>query len=223
MLREYLSGGTPRAVEFDTTYILQCYIFGDGSNNKFRFAIDEAVGAVWYNHEVSNWIIIDWIGWKLVEWKLNDPTSVGSWSGLGNEVLDGSKYRIDSFQLTYEPGASISGELFFDNLRIVKKTVVPVLVNDNLINLPAYYELGQNYPNPFNPSTTIPFTVAKSGKVVIEIYDNLGRKVATLINKQLPAGRHTITFDASGFAAGIFYYRMISDGQVLLKKMLFIK
>ena len=76
LLREYLAGGAPRDVYFDTTYVLQVYLFGDGSNNKFRFAIDEGDGANWPNHEVSKWVTIDWYGWQLVEWDLSDPNSV---------------------------------------------------------------------------------------------------------------------------------------------------
>ena len=122
LLREYLSGGAPRNVIFDTSYFLQVYVWGDGSRNKFRFAIDEGDGTAWPNHEVSKWTVIDWYGWRLVEWNLKDPNSVGTW--IGNGVLDFPKYRIDSFQMTDAPGSSVYGRIYVDNLRLAKKSIV---------------------------------------------------------------------------------------------------
>ncbi|MEA3431601.1 MAG: Ig-like domain-containing protein, partial [candidate division WOR-3 bacterium] len=123
LLREYLAGGPPRAVIFDTTYILQCYIYGDGSNNKFRFCLDDSTMDQAAFHEVSQWITLNWYGWRLVEWKLNDPNSVGEWIGDGtlNPPL-----RFDSFQLTHEIGDSVRGEIYFDELRLVKKSFIGV-------------------------------------------------------------------------------------------------
>ena len=225
LLREHLAGGTPRSVEFDTTYILQCFVFGDGSNNKFRFAIDEAHGASWPDHEVSKWISIDWYGWKLVEWVLSDPTSVGSWlsAAYANEILDGSKYRIDSFQLTYEPGAAISGEIYFDNLRLVKKSSSPVAVDDYPEKIPGKFVLYQNYPNPFNPTTTIPFSLKKKGVVQLTVYDINGREVVSLVNRSMEIGSHQVHFDATGLSSGLYFYRLIGNGQVLTKSMMFVK
>ncbi|MBC8399865.1 MAG: family 10 glycosylhydrolase, partial [Candidatus Marinimicrobia bacterium] len=156
MIREYLQGGDPRAVEFDTTWVLQCYLFGDGNNNKFRFALDEKVGLTWPNHEVSQWITIDWYGWRLVEWDLSDPGTVGSW--IGNEILDGSKYRIDSFQFIWDSSiGDASGTIYIDELRLIKKTD-DLFVDDDELIFPVEYVLHQNYPNPFNPTTTLAFT-----------------------------------------------------------------
>ena len=119
LIREYLSGGAPQSIYFDTSYVLQSYVYGDGSNTRFRFCIDEYTGTAWGDHEVSKWITIDWYGWKLVEWKLNDPSSVGIWIGDGN--LTGQYFRIDSYQLTKTSERSISGAIYFDDLRAVKK------------------------------------------------------------------------------------------------------
>ncbi|MCP4414838.1 MAG: hypothetical protein GY808_19945, partial [Gammaproteobacteria bacterium] len=99
-IREYLGGGPAQGKTFNTDFIVQVYIFGDGSNTKFRFTIDEGSSSSnWTSSEVSTWFTIDWIGWKLVEWDLSDPEMVGSW--IGNGDLDKSHYRMDSFQLTY--------------------------------------------------------------------------------------------------------------------------
>ncbi|RMD94384.1 MAG: hypothetical protein D6814_14620, partial [Calditrichaeota bacterium] len=77
LIRVFLAEGQPREVLFDTTYVLQCYVFSDGSGNKFRFAVDDSTKDQSAFHEVSQWVTLDWLGWRLVEWQLNDPSSVG--------------------------------------------------------------------------------------------------------------------------------------------------
>jgi len=221
LLREYLYTGPPRDVVFDTSYTLQCYVYGDRSNNQFRFCIDEGDGVNWPNHEVSQWITIDWYGWKLLEWKLSDPNSVGSW--IGNGILDGSAYRYDSFQLTHDNCGAISGKIYFDNLRLVKKTTLPLHVSDRLPPVVSAFQLHQNYPNPFNPVTTISFDVPKQGRVALKIFDMLGRLVTTLIEAPLEPGHHEIQFDGTKLSSGIYFYRLEFDRQVRNRQMLLIK
>ena len=221
LLRDYLSGGAPREVVFDTSYTLQVYIYGDGTGNRFRFAIDEGSGTSWPNHEVSKWFKIDWIGWKLVEWDLGEPEMTGSW--IGNGILDMDSYRIDSFQLTNDAGSSDSGKVYFDNLRIVKKSPVVIVSTEDETVTPQKFALYQNYPNPFNPATIIPFDIDKKGMVHLEIFDLLGRKVHTLINEELSAGHYEFNFDASQLASGKYFYRLRFDGKQSAKMMILLK
>lgn len=74
--------------------------------------------------------------------------------------------------------------------------------------MPAGNSLHQNYPNPFNPTTEIPFSLAKSSFVTLELYNSLGQKVATLINNEMNSGSHKIKFNASDLSSGIYYYRI---------------
>lgn len=90
-------------------------------------------------------------------------------------------------------------------------------------DVPEQIYLTQNYPNPFNPRTSIEFGLDRSGFVVLEIYDILGRRVRTLINQEMNPGRHTQRFDASSLASGIYLYRLQVNGEVFIKKMTFIK
>ncbi len=214
LLRNYLSGGAPRNVEFDTSYVLQVYIFGDNSGNKFRFALDEGSATAWPNHEVNNWTTIDWYGWKLIEWKLNDPTTVGEWGGLGNGVLDGTRYRIDSFQMTNDATSSNYGRIYFGMLRLAKKQDVVVGITQIDKTAPDDFMLLQNYPNPFNPSTSIRYTLPSpfqgegSGVrlVTLKIYDVLGKEVAALVNETKEPGFYQVEWNASKFASGIYFY-----------------
>ena len=73
--------------------------------------------------------------------------------------------------------------------------------------LPQGFSLGQNYPNPFNPSTIIPYQLAASAHVRLEVFNLLGQRIATLVDGQRPAGTHTAMWNATG-AAGVYIYRL---------------
>lgn len=77
---------------------------------------------------------------------------------------------------------------------------------------PAEYSLEQNYPNPFNPSTAIDFTLALDSKVSLKVFNILGQEVAQLLNSDLAAGSHNVTFDAAGLNSGIYFYKLIATG-----------
>ncbi len=73
---------------------------------------------------------------------------------------------------------------------------------------PAIFRLDQNYPNPFNPTTLITYEIPSNGRVRLEIYDMLGRSLATLVNGEQPAGTFTVPFDGSKYASGMYLYRI---------------
>jgi len=70
------------------------------------------------------------------------------------------------------------------------------------------FALNQNYPNPFNPSTTITFAIATDGRVGLNVYDVSGRIVATVMDQNLKAGTHTVTFNADKLATGVYFYKL---------------
>lgn len=74
------------------------------------------------------------------------------------------------------------------------------------------YALEQNTPNPFNPTTTIEFAVGLDGQTAVVVYDALGRRVATLVDAYLKPGTYSVTWDASAFPSGLYYYRL-TNGQ----------
>jgi len=94
--------------------------------------------------------------------------------------------------------------------------------------LPVSYRLAQNYPNPFNPSTQIEFSLPEAGRVKLDIFNILGRKVRQLINQRLSAGVHRVTFDGRSesnqpLASGIYLYRLTTDDYTESKKMILLK
>jgi len=95
-------------------------------------------------------------------------------------------------------------------------------IEDDL-QTPETFELKQNYPNPFNPSTIIVFNLPKTATVRLSIYNLLGQEVGTLVDEKLAAGKYDIKFEASGLAAGLYFYRIQTDGFIETKKMLLVK
>jgi hypothetical protein len=90
-------------------------------------------------------------------------------------------------------------------------------------SLPAEFRLWQNYPNPFNPATVITYALPKQSPVTLKIYDVVGRVVATLIDETQAPGTYRLRFDASGFASGLYFYRIVAGTFVETKKMILLR
>jgi len=89
--------------------------------------------------------------------------------------------------------------------------------------IPREYRLLQNYPNPFNPQTQIKFALPEPEFVKIEVYNLLGRKICTLINKAMPAGYHEVGFNGQYLASGIYLYRMEAGAFQAVRKMMLLR
>lgn len=117
----------------------------------------------------------------------------------GREIVQGviQEYKSNFPSLTYQPG----------------KPYFPV----------TDYVLYQNYPNPFNLTTTIRYELPQNGVVTIDIYDILGQKVRTILNKFQKADRYEIQFNAISLASGVYIYRIKVNEFITSKKMLLLK
>jgi hypothetical protein len=89
--------------------------------------------------------------------------------------------------------------------------------------IPDGYALDVNYPNPFNPSTKISFTIPKADHVSLVVYDMLGKEISTLVDAELGAGTHAVTFDGKNLASGTYIYRIRSGEFVQERTMQLIK
>ncbi len=96
-------------------------------------------------------------------------------------------------------------------------------VNAPKTGVATTFELSQNYPNPFNPSTQISFSLPQQSTVQLKVYNTLGQLVATLVNGALPAGLHSVTFDARNLASGMYIYRLSAGNFTSVKKMMLLK
>ncbi len=139
-------------------------------------------------------------------------------------ISDGNELLVWNFDASVDDGHN-TGRFLIDNLNsnILPPLQVPTDVDDDRPILPSSLALYQNYPNPFNPITTIRFDLSVRSKVSIDIYNILGRKVATVVDRELSAGRHEVEFDGAGLASGVYFYRLMAGGAVRTKKMLLIK
>jgi photosystem II stability/assembly factor-like uncharacterized protein len=104
---------------------------------------------------------------------------------------------------------------------ILDRTDQPVTGTETPKTLP--YVLNQNYPNPFNPSTTIEFAIASDSHVGLNVYDVTGRLVATVLNKDLKAGKYTVAFKADKLATGVYFYKLTTSKGEETRKMVIIR
>jgi len=105
----------------------------------------------------------------------------------------------------------------------VEETVLKILSE-----IPEEFSLSQNYPNPFNPLTKIDFSLPKTGRVVITIYNLLGQEVTTLVNERLSYGYHTITWQGTDkmgrpVGSGVYFSELKTAGNRKTRKMLLLK
>lgn len=96
-------------------------------------------------------------------------------------------------------------------------------IDSEELNAPDAFVLHQNYPNPFNPTTNIRFTLPISENVQVSVYNVLGQRVATLVNGVMPAGSHSINFNAATLASGVYIYRIQAGGFTQTKSMMLVK
>jgi len=115
----------------------------------------------------------------------------------------------------------VNGDFSTTTFKVTVNSIVDVAQEDQL---PTQFELYQNYPNPFNPTTKIKFALPKESNVKLTVYNVLGQEVATLVNNTaMNAGYHTVNFDASRLATGLYIYRIQAKDFVSVKKMMLIK
>ncbi|MBP3193974.1 T9SS type A sorting domain-containing protein [Natronogracilivirgula saccharolytica] len=168
-------------------------------------------------------------GWTWVEADLNPE-----YDGFGHEYMaeigsgleDGSYYYMSRFQYEdqdYEYGGYDRG--FWDGETNIsgRLTVIGPTDAEQISDVPDEFGLDQNYPNPFNPVTTINYQVPESEHVTIQVYNVIGERVATLVNEVQDAGHHSVEFDGSRFASGVYIYRMQAGDFVDVRKLTLTK
>ncbi|MCB2230820.1 T9SS type A sorting domain-containing protein [bacterium] len=107
---------------------------------------------------------------------------------------------------------------------------IPTDIGDNHPEaaLPGDFSLAQNYPNPFNPTTTISYSLPRQSEVELIVLNVLGQKVVTLVDETKPAGTWNVVWDGSNshgekVASGVYFYRLVTDGQTQSRKMILLK
>jgi hypothetical protein len=194
--------------------------------------------------EVNNCIVLKWS----TQSELNNLGFIIKRSNFEDEAFE----EIASFDINYElkgqgTTANVTNYKFVDDEIFIDRTYYYRLISKDLAGLHKLHStisitvqkndlesvgsirdkigftIDQNYPNPFNSSTQIKFSVSKSDYYRLYVYDRAGRIVATLFEGPIVAGNHSIKFDATGFASGIYFYILNNSDFRVTKKMIFLK
>ncbi len=162
--------------------------------------------------------------------------TIDFWCGFGAQV-----YHSTNAGLTWNSEYSLAGStgIFAMHFKTLGTSVVGYAAGTNgtlarfngtvtdiqeeVAPFPLLLALRQNYPNPFNPITTIEFTTPHASEVTLKIFNELGAQVATLISSQLPAGRHSVIWDASTMPSGTYFYQLRSGNLLAQRKLLLIR
>jgi hypothetical protein len=153
-------------------------------------------------------------------------TYTNNWDG----VITGKTLLTQNDSISFAQGILYYS---FGNYKIVPRkntdfgTVTPVGVKNNN-EIVTSYSLSQNYPNPFNPVTNIKFALPVNGTVKVIIYNILGKEEVTLLDRIVSAGSYTASWNAKNFASGVYFYRIIVNGNdgssfIETKRMVLIK
>jgi len=89
--------------------------------------------------------------------------------------------------------------------------------------VPTAYLLAQNYPNPFNPNTMIHFELPKTSYVQLKLFNLLGQELMTVVNENRHAGRYDIPVNLGRFTSGIYFYKLVANDFIQIRKMVLIK
>jgi len=92
-----------------------------------------------------------------------------------------------------------------------------------VVENPYKFSLSQNYPNPFNPVTIIEYSIPKDEFVKLTVYDFTGRTISTLVNENKKAGKYNISFNGTGIATGVYFYKLQAGNYSVVNKMLLLK
>jgi hypothetical protein len=132
-------------------------------------------------------------------------------------------YSTTSAVYTGGTGSYPVGDLNWFPTRLTAWAANPPSAVEKLDGIPEAFSLSQNYPNPFNPSTTLQYSIARKGHVVLDVFNVLGQSVARLVDGELSAGTYRTTFDASHLSSGVYLYRLQAGDFVQTQKMVLMK
>ncbi len=189
-------------------------------------------------YEVSAWVASEVEGVEIIvtagslspnyhEWgrKSTGPLGLLSWTHITFQFTTRNPESEPRGGIPIHFGVAANNQFlpFVVYLDDIEVTNLSTGVDDQISSLPKTYSLSQNYPNPFNPSTTIQFSLPKASYVTLNIYNSIGQEVAQLVSKQMNPGTYSTEWNASGFASGVYYYRLEAGSYVETKKLVLLR
>jgi len=219
----------------DTSWVRRYNGPASHTDQPYKLTIDRqcniyVTGASYGNVGANDYFTISYVLLGNVFWS-------NRYNGPANGYDNARYVALDNAQNLYVTGSSFENATGVDLVTIkYSKNVGVQNINENI---PDNYVLYQNYPNPFNPTTKIRFDVVNgfpigtfkseplhgfgNDKVVIKVYDIMGREVQTLVNERLNPGTYEVTFGGGMLNSGVYFYKLTADGYSETKKMLLIK
>jgi len=197
-------------------------IFADPSTNvETRIGEDRAFRWIKLSNDTLEAIVVGNFDVESREFNIPvDDDQFGEW--FDYFTGDPVDFQPQNLRRSFQPGEF---RIFTSEpLETPESGLVTDVEDEQISSTPREFKLKQNFPNPFNPTTRIEYDLANSSEVSIEVYDILGRKVATLINNQRQAaGTHSINFDASRLSSGVYIMLMKAGDFRSTQKMTLIK
>jgi hypothetical protein len=180
------------------------------------------------------WTPLTTSGFPFVSGKQATAASVG-----GDTLFVGVDHEVYSFKAgdsswslgySYPVGTEIN-MLFYDELLVGTGTGMYAHFNHGTATstepgpaeVPREVTLSQNYPNPFNPATVISYSLPRSARTSLVVFDALGRRVAQLVDGMQTAGAHRVNVDAADWAGGAYLYVLDVDGRAYTGTMVLVK
>jgi hypothetical protein len=190
----------------------------NGNANKMVFKNNKVLAAgnftsVNNNENINNIAMYDGTDWSAVTVPSFIPGSeIYDFEFFENNLLIGGNFNT----LTdYQTSISKFGIYNLEN--------TPLPVDGEEFKSKISFYLFQNYPNPFNPYTTIKFMIPNSGIIKLKIFDILGNEVDELYSGYKNAGLHSLTFNGSNLASGVYFYQLQFENSIITKKLLLLK
>ncbi len=146
-------------------------------------------------------------------WKHPGIKGITLWGYIQNQIWKTTCYLVNT-NGTSRPALQWLAQYIQNN---------PTGVVEKARNIPSTFELNQNYPNPFNPTTDISYSIPKTSKVRLEVFDALGREIQTLVNTVQAPGQYTVSLNAQRLSSGVYFDRIIAGSFVEAKKLVLIK
>lgn len=204
------------------------------SNDRLRWTVKTATGVKDLDSQtlmnIYQWyfVVATYDGSDMELWLNGYLDSFEPWSGL---ILTTAIDPVIGQDLPTDQNYNFNGSL--DEVRIYNyalsvpeiDTLSGILAvgTDRSTLIPTEYFLRQNYPNPFNPSTRIEYGLPQRTRVTLTIFDVLGKKIATLVDRTQEPGYQSIVWNTSGLPSGVYYYRLSTPSFQSVKKLVLLK
>ena len=185
-----------------------------GASDKRGFTVESP----YFSSDVRSFSDVEeFLAWNISAEAYNTPGDVKlSWN-MTNDiesdvhlVVKGEAYNLKELESIDVPNTSLDD-------------MVLVVGDINAFFAPEEFGLSTAYPNPFNPTTSLDLSLNNSGHVSVKVYNVLGQMTATLVNEYMNAGYHTITWNASNMASGMYFVKVEAGSNVAVQKMMLMK